>query len=281
MKEDGDRSLERQGEEMRKDGDSSLESATPPAASKRFKAEPTLKDQMKHCHQVVTLVFCDFCQRLFSSAGKLNAHIIRMHKCDICLDICKDLTEHDLAKHRYLESFVCELCPRLKRFASKGYLYTHIFTAHKQDCLHSCEPCQEAFMNSSESRQHFASEQCIIQTKALFSYATASVYRRTRTLPRLPGRRDSKWFPCSHCGLSFQSESNLQEHINARHLLPVGHKCRSCGKLFPSKNSLQEHTKTEHIQMKLTCHFCMKSFVKGGNFNKHMATEHHNNRIIK
>lgn len=79
---------------------------------------------------------------------------------------------------------------------------------------------------------------------------------------------------CDYCTESFQTTTNLLEHLechNGQHKL---YKCQDCSRIFPMVFLLDCHRARQHrtIEKPYTCRICMRSFRLANSLTKHRAT---------
>lgn len=84
---------------------------------------------------------------------------------------------------------------------------------------------------------------------------------------------DKTTFPCTICGIQFQTFQNLCMHERT-YGKPANKSCNVCGTLFPSKRLLQLHSLATHSpscaeNYQFFCKFCNQGFVKKTNIRIH------------
>lgn len=84
---------------------------------------------------------------------------------------------------------------------------------------------------------------------------------------------DKTTFPCTICGIQFQTFQNLCMHERT-YSKPANKSCSDCGTLFPSKRLLQLHSLATHSpscaeNYQFFCKFCNQGFVKKTNIRIH------------
>ncbi|KAI4898853.1 hypothetical protein NFI96_004522 [Prochilodus magdalenae] len=100
---------------------------------------------------------------------------------------------------------------------------------------------------------------CRLQTPSDISQADAS-HRQTETSERT--------HPCSECGKSFNSQSNLQLHLRI-HTGEKPYRCTECGKSFNQQSNLKAHQRIHTGEKPYYCSECGTSFTLLSNFQTH------------
>ena len=67
------------------------------------------------------------------------------------------------------------------------------------------------------------------------------------TIRSMLERIDGVW-SCTQCGKTNKDQSNLRQHIEAKHITGVCHSCNQCGKQFISKSALYYHNSKHRKQ---------------------------------
>lgn len=88
-----------------------------------------------------------------------------------------------------------------------------------------------------------------------------------------------KLLPCLECNSTFKKSSELDAHIEYKHLIP-SYKCKHCGELYPSKSSLKIH-QNEHKNGTHQCNLCQSYFTTKSRLSKHMIRAHKEQLIKK
>ena len=115
----------------------------------------------KHIQKHNVSYKCDKCDKIYSTKGKLNAHIIVHsdnfpHKCETCGDTFKrkcGLKAH-MERHRKGKPFKCEKCN--KSFRSISSVKRHDNDVHKKLKPHKCEVCGNCFAQGSQPKYHLS-----------------------------------------------------------------------------------------------------------------------------
>ncbi|MFX1295808.1 MAG: TniQ family protein [Promethearchaeota archaeon] len=81
-----------------------------------------------------------------------------------------------------------------------------------------------------------------------------------------------KLLPCLECNSTFKKSSELEAHIEYKHLTP-SYRCKKCNEYYPTKTSLRIH-KEEHINGKHQCNFCSSFFTTLSRLSKHKIRAH-------
>ena len=168
-----------------------------------------LEEHFEAVHQKIQK--CDTCGKIFSDIGKLNRHILKMHKG-------KEAIVHEGKKTYkcplYSLDFKCQAS-----FSNKQGMSLHISKTHLGFKLHKCQFCVSRFCNKFKLKKHI---------KEVHEGKKALVFQHS----------------CSLCIASFKYKKNLQEHIAAVHENP--HKCDICGKRFIHIGFLNQHILKMH-----------------------------------
>ena len=64
---------------------------------------------------------------------------------------------------------------------------------------------------------------------------------------------DGKW-ACSECDYSSKKNSNVYEHIEAKHIQGPGYFCQECEKTCPTRKALRHHLARYHPKPRVGCY---------------------------
>ena len=165
-------------------------------------------------------LFCEKCNKLFSTPGNLHSHITTIHdnyrpyKCDF--PNCKKAyaAESKLIAHKRthtgLRPFVCQICQ--KTFSEKGNLKTHL-KFHSEIRPFKCTLCNKEYKSRGHLKDHIEIEHYHI-----------------------------KKFCCQYCNKYFGRISTLKVHIRI-HTNEKRFECKfeGCGKKFTEKRNMEKH----------------------------------------
>lgn len=195
-------------------------------AESEVKPNETTKPKRKYTNKMMTPQgllrhCCTDCDKTFSEAGGLRAHIntvhnkIRKYKCDICGSSfsCKRIiANHIRGVHMKERLFECTICS--KKFSTDSALYMH--KKIHEDVLNCvCEVCDRRFRSTSKLKIHMT-----MHTKV-------------------------KNFFCAICNRGFAIRNNLTKHL-LTHSKTFDFKCTQCDYRANQRRYLADHIKRIH-----------------------------------
>ncbi|XP_058463173.1 zinc finger protein 714-like [Malaya genurostris] len=189
---------------------------------------------------------CDKCDKSFSKAGLLNAHM-KAHiqiKCTVChrMLASKSLKMHML-RHTGNMKYVCDTCG--KEFRSKITLEQHIKRHMGIDDRLQCHICSRWILGKRYLKVHMKTVHCDKNQEIACNICFLK-YPNERSLSVHKGRvHVEKKFECEFCGKKFKRSINCKEH-RASHTGEVLYTCNVCGMTCNSNGNLYSHKKNKH-----------------------------------
>jgi len=158
-------------------------------------------------------------------------------------------------------SFICDLCPKTKKFKSAEDLFIHKTLNHSS---FSCDVCLCDFKSEKCFKEHnevvhsrFVCHQCSEE----FSTAKARTSHEYR-------RHFFYLYRCEKCSMDFQSELDLTKHKCKYQNQKKKHvNCDECHLHFPTIRALNKHKKKSHSSV--ACEQCSKKFLKEVDLQQH------------
>ena len=162
-------------------------------------------------------------------------------------------------------TYKCQLCQ--KEFGWRHTLQDHLETVHKVfEMKHECKHCKTMFNSRSLLQEHRCS--------ALECELCNVVFQRKKD-------RDKHWvenhddvnFKCAKCTKSFNSQYDLDRHVNT-HPNTV---CEICSLDCKTRTKLEGHRKGKHSQgpkVRFHCEVCTKTYKNKGCLKEHMVGAH-------
>lgn len=195
------------------------------------------------------LIICDICGRNFETKRGLKVHVLNNHTGSrdnsefYCIYCKKSFPSKEAKKEHVLTSklclqFRCKRCPL--RFSSQSMLYKHMTLAHGEpEKTFPCAQCNSVFHTRNVLYLHF---------------------KREHT-------DDCK---CQHCGMTFGTRRDLEDHIASRHT----YQCNDCEKSFLTARNLKKHSQIHYNIPKLPCLVCNKLFTDRFKVIDHVKKQH-------
>ena len=230
--------------------------------------------QAEPCDDIQSV--CAKCGKIFHDVSKLVAHNLNCHEyahpCELCgyaFTSPDDLQAHLREKH-VSSSFSCYLCGEL--CSSSASLQMHMNNNHQELSYYP----ETSFQSYSDLNLHTSPDQTYCQA---FNY-------------------------CCPCGESFETESNLQQHVQQRHAtnnteypsqLPSVSQylngtdtvlnCEYCGLVFSRHDLYSSHMQHKHAEPGsasiIHCNECETTFQSMVALNIHLKTYHVNPACVK
>ena len=79
---------------------------------------------------------------------------------------------------------------------------------------------------------------------------------------------------CPHCDYKYNTEENMQEHINTVHRINHDIKCNLCNFVFPKLEYLENHMREGHNVQNFYCNYCGDTFNNWQNLQTHIKCLH-------
>lgn len=213
---------------------------------KRFFDSVEQQQLHSRIHADKDLIFCEVCDKSFTSAGAFRRHTISMHtekkfKCTVA-DCNREFAERKvwedhLKMHTVVKRFVCDYCN--KSYARQRSLNLHINKTHKIQPFR-CIYCQKSF----ETEHGLALHEIIHTSEAFSCDICHSTYPKFSKLQKHMEVHTEKKFKCMVCNSTFRYKQTLKDHLSV-HAGLRPHICEICGNQYPYRASLKMH-KLEH-----------------------------------
>jgi uncharacterized Zn-finger protein len=198
---------------------------------------------------------CEFCNRVFDTLGKLNAHKQyhnkdRKFSCQICDKNfkTKPCRNQHMRVHDVKKELTCDYCGKV--FLRKPTLTLHMFSVHTHQKNYLCAHCPKSFANSNTLRNH--------------------------TLTH----NEEKPFKCTTCGAGFHIKYKLERHIRS-HSGAKNFTCELCPRQFRERYNLNAHMRAVHTDKKAAekveefpCQICGNRFDRRGKLRQHLSKDH-------
>ena len=160
---------------------------------KSFILKDDFKNHIDLSHNCKKL-YCDICQKFFSSSNSLN--------------------EHKSTIHERIKRYKCKMCE--KCYNRKSYLKAHIKSVHERVKDHKCDTCGRDFGYSNDLKRHVASvhegkKYCCDICQKYFS--SSGGLRRHKS----SAHEGMKRYKCEICEKCYSRKNNLAAHIKKRH----------------------------------------------------------------
>lgn len=189
-------------------------------------------------------LFCLVCNMKQPNLTTLTRHMsthYASYACDTCdkkYSSMKDLRYHKRFRHSE-KKHICRRC--LMEFSTAEEKKVHLKTSSK--CWgFGCTHCNERFSCYENKEKHMVSEHDAQPTK----------------------------YPCSDCGVVFDSRVNFYYHYNKMHS-DLAHMCSICGQRFGNKGVFDDHVFIVHSGVKqFQCTLCLTEYCRKKDLRKHM-----------
>ncbi|KAL4224434.1 hypothetical protein ACF0H5_017886 [Mactra antiquata] len=211
---------------------------------------------------------CPLCEYKGASISRLRKHFTlhtgKAYRCNMCERSYTEeykLKEHIQVKHEKSIHFKCQICSR--DFTSKGGIKYHMKTVHKKDFTFWCEKCCKGFnyikfyqahMNKHNGPSNYKCNAC---SKEFTYLATLSMHRKSCLAI---GTIDN--LACEMCGETFQTDSDLKEHVKTEHCDVLRFRCY-CGSEFRWRTALESHKLQCTTSQQIEANTTIKSDVEG------------------
>ena len=201
---------------------------------------------------------CNVCGRRFVRQIYLDKHMSihtgeKPHKCSFCdmkFRDCHQRTLHELGHKGMLPQ--CNVCGG--RFVS---LSKHMLTHSTDNFNYVCSVCQKAFRMASKLKSH------MLIHSGEKPCTCADCGRRFRCSSNLKCHMkihtNEKNHVCTVCGKLFTASGGLTNHMRT-HSGEKPYCCETCGKAFSQKGGLDTHRSTHTSEMPFSCSTCGKQF---------------------
>jgi len=205
---------------------------------------------------------CEDCGRQFASKHNMFKHIKEIHlkikyecdQCDYKAGHKSGLVRHQLAKHgdgvRYLK---CHLCPKTYKWDAD--LKRHI-EKHSNN-KYQCDSCEKQFAEKRNLQSHIKSVHLKITHKCKFEncdYEASSLQNLRFHEVKVHDIGIASKFKCKFCDYETARKSDLNRHLNVKHLEVEKIQCHLCDYQSVRKDQLILHQKKVH----LNCNICNK-----------------------
>ena len=158
--------------------------------SKKFNTRGQRTWHERESHPEVLQCICPFCSRQFTQKGHLDTHVKRAHKP----------AEHEQSKWKCEQFNVKTNAVCTKSFFKKCDLQRHMQT-HETGKNLECELCAKPLKNSRALKNHYDNAHGITLSNSQLSKALG----------------ESMNFCCNSCKKFFESEEDLQQHVEVHH----------------------------------------------------------------
>ncbi|XP_055534844.1 PR domain zinc finger protein 5-like [Wyeomyia smithii] len=160
-------------------------------------------------------------------------------------DCHKSFDNHQNKFRQKKTNYVCpeRMCKK-KAFGTRAELVQHRKKFHRKNV---CEICGETFVSLSGLVNH--------------------IQRHVR--PTLQ---------CSYCDLTLYTKTELQQHMQRRHIKNKETACSICGLYFADNRILKTHMETHSAERKFSCEFCESTFKTKIHKGRHIDEVHMNKR---
>ncbi|XP_063394815.1 zinc finger protein 260-like [Cydia fagiglandana] len=215
---------------------------------------------------------CERCNRKFSSAKRLENHIIICpHKegkgefieCNICHKTYKGafrLRCHIKSCHTdyTLKDVTCPIC--FKVFSSPHTLSSHKRT-HEQKWQRVCEECGKVFKNTATYKHHLDTHVKNRERNYPCEYCGKKFINKKVCGSHILIRHRNRQYICDYCGYVFSEKAYLKQHIMRHEGRNPLYQCDVCLQSLTSKPSLKAHKRMHTGEKPYSCKYCSKAFA--------------------
>ncbi|XP_053407623.1 zinc finger protein 423-like isoform X11 [Mercenaria mercenaria] len=187
---------------------------------------------------------CQFCDKVYISAGGLRKHTVVKHShedkkfiCDLCGDAFyykHELTQHRSYKHfSHLKMHVCKHCGMC--FNTQRNLNHHErYHMDEEDKRYRCIVCSKAYHFSQELKRHME----IHKEKEICVKCNRPVVHMQIHMRRCGKPKQFK--SCGICGKLVQKRS-FKDHVDRVHTQVLKFECDKCGQKYKYWSSMNRH----------------------------------------
>lgn len=157
----------------------------------------------------------------------------------------------------------------------------HIRVKHQDGKPHLCPSCPKRFRDLTKLREHLRTIHHGERFRCNHEDCERE-YKSKRGLQVHIKTHNKKYtIICELCGKGFMDRSNLDGHINSKHMSSKPYKCSKCNASFSWISNLRRHRKkcktTAGPQVPVQCHACKKVFKHKSSLKRHMKS--HTSRV--
>ena len=258
-----------------------------PICGEQFAMETVLAGHMSRhpmfLNPLVETVECQDCKKTFPSEQLFIEHQevcpmrIKVFSCTVCGKGFQDrvaLRSH-LASHIGKKLFRCSECDY--QCTNNNSLQRHKKIHGPEEPKYECPVCREAFLPShslQDIHDHIMSHK-----KQKYSCNACDFKSQTHDhlVKHLLSHSELKLFTCIKCGMSHETNKELQKHMKKAHGVSQkeakrNHMCSVCGKHYSSVCSLKQHMVVHTGEKPHRCHVCGKCFTQRSTLRSHIFT---------
>ncbi|KAH8311069.1 hypothetical protein KR044_004059 [Drosophila immigrans] len=224
---------------------------------------------------------CRFCQKVFTTSGSVNRHILYVHgtdKSDFTCKYChKEFTtpgsvkRHIMFVHERVKRYVCDCCG--KRVTTITGLKEHKLV-HTEECPFECPECKRCFKTTYRLKTHLRVH---TNNKAIkYKYECNICGVKLKTIRTLKNHKrwhnEKRKFKCDVCGAVFSHYNTLRAHIQVHTDNLQKHEDTNS----QSNSSIcSVETETEKSTTDFVCLICKAAFKDMSTLKKHYQTQAH------
>ena len=254
----------------------------------------SLNDENATLSQTFNKFQCKICEEVFDSPDTLVNHNESNHsipselKCDICDFVSKSRHSlHDHIKNVHKDSRVhqCEKCPFT--YSSSNSLKLHVKNIHER-VKFKCDLCEKTFTlerhllehircHNTNSNDFLQCANCLGKFKRKSMKAHENTCESQLQKKMQQDLKHETWYKCELCEKSLFGILTFRGHMTQVHIRKGWHYCDhdQCRMSYPTKNKLEHHVKMNHEEPAYRCDICNKTFRYKRLYNKHIATDIH------
>ena len=123
---------------------------------------------------------------------------------------------------------------------------TTLTTSQKPDEVYSENGHQGTMESKCMYKMYNKNDSKVPDTRIMILQSSAE--ELDKTISSLMEMRDKKW-ACVKCGQQASQKSNMQNHIEAKHIEGMTHQCPVCHRDFRSRNFVKSHISQNHKKL--------------------------------